>query len=81
MVVGIITQVMNVFLDFLLIAVFHQGIEAAAIASCVSIVLGSVVTMAMFCGNRMDVYYTKRNIPMVFFIRIIFNGASLIKRP
>ena len=76
MTIGIVTQVLNVILDFLLIAVLKQGVWAAAVASCVSIVLGSVITLAMFLGKRMDVYYTKENIPASRFFRIVANGSS-----
>ena len=76
MVIGIVTQVLNVILDFLLIAVFRQGVWAAAVASCVSIVLGSVITLSMFFGKRMDVYYTRKNIPLSRFFRIVANGSS-----
>ncbi len=76
MAIGVVTQVLNVILDFLLIAVFRQGVWAAAVASCVSIVLGSVITLSMFLGKRMDVYYTGKNIPMSRFFRIVANGSS-----
>ena len=76
MVLGIITQALNVSLDYLLIAVFHLGVRAAAFASCVSIVLGSVITLVLFLGKRMDVYYTRKNIPASRFFRIIANGSS-----
>ncbi len=76
MVIGIVTQLMNVVLDFLFIAVLHKGVKAAAVASCVSMVLGSVITLALFLGRRMDVYYTKENIPAAQFLRIAANGSS-----
>ncbi len=76
MIIGIATQVLNVVLDFLLIVVFHRGIVAAAVASCVSIVLGSVVTLVAFLNRRLDVYYTRQGIPFAQFIRIVVNGSS-----
>lgn len=76
MVIGISSQVANVVLDFVLIAIFKQGIKAAAIASCISIAVGSVVMLVLFMGKRMDVYYTKENIPAKQFMRIIANGSS-----
>ena len=63
-------------LDFVLIALLHQGIKAAAAASCASIALGSVITLALFAGNRMDLHYTKENIPAARFCRVAANGAS-----
>ena len=76
MTIGIMTQVLNVILDFLLIAVLRQGVWAAAVASCVSIVLGSAITLSMFLGKRMDIYYTGKNIPAFRFFRIVANGSS-----
>ena len=76
MAIGIATQLLNVLLDFLLIAVLKQGVWAAAVGSCASIVLGSLITLAMFLRKRMDVYYTKKNIPVSRFFRIVANGAS-----
>lgn len=63
-------------LDFILIAVLHQGIKAAALASCLSIALGSVVMLALFTGKQMDVYYTRKNVSSIRFFRILANGSS-----
>ncbi len=76
MVIGVITQLANVVLDFVLIAVLHLGVRAAAVASCTSIVIGSVTTLVCFAGKRLDVYYTKENIPAFLFFHIAANGAS-----
>ena len=76
MAIGITTQALNVVLDFILIAVLHKGVREAAAASCISIVLGSVWMLALFMGKRMDIYYTKKNIPISLFLRIAVNGAS-----
>ena len=76
MIINIVSQVANVVLDFILIAVLHYGVKAAAVASCASIALGSVVTLALFAGRRMDVYYTNETIPAVQFLRIAANGTS-----
>lgn len=59
MMVGIVSQLANVVLDYLLIVVFGQGIVAAALASCISIAGGSIFMLAAFAGKRMDIYYTK----------------------
>ena len=76
MLVGIFTQVLNVILDFVLIVIFHQGVEAAAIASCISIVLGSIYTLYAFAGKKLDIYYTKMNIKTKEFFHIVSNGSS-----
>ncbi len=76
MIIAVITQLTNVALDFILIALLHKGVRAAAAASCISIVLGSVITLVLFLGRRMDVYYTKESIPATQFFRIAANGSS-----
>ena len=76
MVINISTQFINVGLTFVLIVLLHQGVKAAAVASCLSIVFGSVVTLVLFMGKRMDLYYTRGNIPRAQFFRIAANGSS-----
>ncbi len=76
MVISISTQVMNAVLDFLFIAVFKWGICSAAVASCASIALGSVITLCIFMNRRLDIYYTRGNIPIIRFWGILFNGSS-----
>lgn len=76
MILNVTSQFSNVILDFILIAVLHQGVKAAAIASCVSISAGSLVSLSLFRGKHMDVYYTKENIPVSLFFCIIANGSS-----
>ena len=70
------TQALNIVLDVILIAFLGQGIWAAAFTSCLSMALGSVVTLWMFRGKRMDLYYVKGNISVPVFIRILANGSS-----
>ena len=74
--VNILTQTLNVVLDTIMIACLGKGVMAAAFTSCISIALGSVYTLWIFRGRRMDIYYTKQNISARSFFRIIFNGSS-----
>ena len=73
---NIATQAFNILLDVILIAFLGQGIWAAAFTSCLSMALGSVITLILFCGKQMDLYYTKGKIEKRVFIRILANGAS-----
>ncbi len=73
---GIGTQLLNIVLDVILIAFWGQGIWAAAFTSCISMALGSVIALLMFRGKRMDLYYTKKNIPASGFLHILANGSS-----
>ncbi len=73
---GIITQAFNIVLDVILIAFLGQGIWAAAFTSCLAMALGSVITLWLFRGKRMDLYYTRKNISAAAFFRILANGSS-----
>ncbi len=76
MVVNIATQMANIAATFILVVLLHQGVTAAAVASCGSIAVGSAVTLAMFRKKRLDVYYTKPRIQLAQFLCIVANGAS-----
>lgn len=76
MVVNIATQLVNIASTFVLVVLLHQGVMAAALASCGSIAIGSIVTLAMFRKRRLDVYYTKPIVEIARFLRIVANGAS-----
>lgn len=73
---GIATQALNIVLDVILIAFLGQGVWAAAFTSCIAMALGSVITLVLFRGKRMDLYYTKGNLPAPALFRILANGSS-----
>ena len=73
---SIFTQVLNIILDVILIAVLRLGVWAAAFTSCLAMAIGSIVTLWLFRGKRMDLYYTKSKIPLPVFFRILANGSS-----
>lgn len=70
------TQTLNILLDVVLIVFLGQGVWAAAFTSCLSMALGSVVTLCLFRRKRMDLYYTKGKIKLSVFLRILANGSS-----
>ncbi len=76
MAIGIAAQMLNILLDVVLIVFLGQGVWAAAATSCVSIALGSVITLYLFRGKRMDIYYTRKNISAKKFLKILANGSS-----
>ncbi len=73
---GIGTQILNIVLDMILIAFLGQGIWAAAFTSCLAMVIGSIITLWLFRGKKLDLYYTKGNISTSVFLRILANGSS-----
>lgn len=74
--VSIVTQLANILLDVILIAFLEEGIWAAAFTSCISMALGSIWTLCLFRGKRLDVYFTRKLIPFGHFLRILANGSS-----
>jgi len=76
MIVGVVSQLLNVVLDFVLIVLFKQGIRAVALASCISIAGGSVFMLLYFAGRKRDIFYTFKIISIKEFAHIIANGSS-----
>jgi len=74
--VSIGTQVLNIGLDVILIVFLGQGVWAAAFTSCISMALGAVITLWMFCGKKMDLYYAKGKVSSSALFRILANGSS-----
>ncbi len=74
--ISIGTQLLNIALDIILIAFLGQGVWAAAFTSCIAMALGAVITLLLFLGRRMDLYYTKEGICASLLLRILANGSS-----
>ncbi len=74
--ISIATQLLNVILDIILIAIIGQGVWAAAFTSCFAMALGSLVTLFIFRKKRLDLYYTTKSIPLQTFYYILANGSS-----
>lgn len=70
------TQILNIVLDVILIAFLGQGVWAAAFTSCIAMVLGAVISLWLFRGKRMDLYYEKGKVSTSVFLRILANGSS-----
>ncbi len=73
---GIGTQLLNVALDVLLIAFLGQGVWAAAFTSCFAMALTTVITLCLFRKKRLDLYYTRKSIPVRMLGRVLANGSS-----
>ena len=74
--ISIMTQTLNIVLDIILIVFLHQGVWAAAFTSCLAMSLSSVITLWLFKGKKMDLYYCKGKVEKNVFFRIIANGSS-----
>ena len=73
---SIATQLLNILLDVILIVFLGQGVWAAAFTSCLAMALGSAITLWLFRGKRMDLYYTQGSVKKAVFFRILANGSS-----
>ena len=76
MVLNIVTAVLNIVLDFLLIVVFRKGIQAAALASCISISVGTVMAFYPFVRKRLKLKFVAGSIPFKQFVQLAENGSS-----
>ncbi len=76
MFLGIGTQLLNVALDVILIAILGQGVWAAAFTSCFAMALTTVITLFLFRKKRLDLYYTRKNISARMFGHLLANGSS-----
>lgn len=76
MTLNIVTAVLNIVLDFVLIVVLRQGIWAAALASCISISVGTVMAFYPFVRNKLELKFVAGTIPFEQFVRLAANGSS-----
>lgn len=76
MALNIITSVLNIVLDFLLLAVWKQGVWAAAFTSCISIALGTVMALCPFFRNKLELKFVKGWISAKQFVKLVANGSS-----
>ena len=70
------TQVLNIVLDVILIAFLGQGVWAAAFTSCIAMVIGAVISLWLFRGKRLDLYYERGKVSLSGFFGILINGSS-----
>lgn len=76
MMLNITTAVLNIVLDFLFLVVFKWGVWAAALTSCVSISVGTVVAFYPFLRNKLELKFVKGAIPLRQFLQLVANGSS-----
>lgn len=70
------TQLLNIVLDVILIAFLGQGVWAAAFTSCIAMALGSIISLWLFRGKKMDLHYIGGKVSASVFFRILINGSS-----
>ena len=70
------TQTFNIALDVVLIVFLGQGVWAAAFTSCLAMAIGAIITLVLFRGKKMDLYYTRKGVSFSKFIKVLANGSS-----
>ena len=76
MVINIVCSVLNIVLDALFIVVWHKGLWAAALASCISMTVGAVWSLITFSAKKLPLKLTKGRISVKQMLTIIANGSS-----
>lgn len=76
MALNIVTAVLNIVLDFLLLVVWKQGVWAAALTSCISMALGTVMALWPFFRNKLELKFVKGWISARQFVKLVANGSS-----
>ena len=76
MTINIVSSLLNIVLDVLLIVVLHQGLWAAALASCLSMSLGAVWSLVPFIRRKLPLVFTRGTISLRQMRRILINGSS-----
>lgn len=73
---NILVSVLNIFLDWLLLAHWKLGIEASAFATVCSMIIGSAFSFAPFFSKKLTLYFTKPSISLSELFHMLYNGSS-----
>lgn len=76
MILNIGTAVLNIVLDYLFIVVLGQGVWSAALASCISIGVGSIFSVLPFVFKKVELRFTWGSISLRQFGKMLANGSS-----
>lgn len=74
--INIAVSVLNIILDAILIGYLKLGIEYAALASALSMSLGTVLSIYPFINKKVILKFTKPKLSMKDILGIIYNGSS-----
>lgn len=76
MTINIACSLLNILLDVLLIVVLGLGLQAAALASCLSMTVGAVWSLIPFVKREVPLMFTRGRISLRQLLTIITNGSS-----
>lgn len=71
---NIAVSVMIIIVEFLMIAVMHWGIWAAALASCLGMIMGAVICFIPFLTGKTQLYFIRPHISRQILGTILTNG-------
>lgn len=74
--INIIVSVLNIFLDWLMVAKWEWGISASALATVISMMIGSAFSFFPFFSKKIALYFTKPKIKKAELIGMLYNGSS-----
>lgn len=73
---AIIAGIVNIVLDYILIAVFGMGVSGAAIASAMSAVLPCAVALVLFLSKKNQIHFTRPSMDFPALGKACYNGMS-----
>lgn len=73
---GIISNIINIILDYLFIFVFDLGIKGAAYASGIAVIISSLMGLVYFLSGKSAYRFVKFRFNSADFRSILFNGSS-----
>lgn len=76
MVLNVATALVNIALDYFFLVVLRWGVGAAALASCLSIALGTVLGFAPFLTGRLPLRLVRGGLPLGQLAGLLANGSS-----
>ncbi|RHO56538.1 MATE family efflux transporter [Ruminococcaceae bacterium AM07-15] len=74
--INIIVSVLNIFLDWLMVAKWEWGISASALATVISMMIGSAFSFFPFFSKKITLYFTKPKIKKAELMGMLYNGSS-----
>lgn len=76
MIINVSVALLNIILDYIFLAVLRLGIGSAALASCLSFSLGTILCYIPFIAKKLPLKFVKGRIKSTLFFNILYNGSS-----
>lgn len=76
MVLNVLTALLNIVLDAVFLVALRRGVWAAALASCLSLSLGTGLSLLPFLKKKLALSFVRGNLSAREFARLLTNGSS-----